>query len=80
MTKYNTLSIKSSNSQLNKFKSRIKNGTELILNISSNVIGNFNDEYNFTHKVILTNKQVWRLRKAFENNSSANIKLLKLIP
>ena len=57
MTKYNTLSIKSSNSQLNKFKSRIKNGTELTLNISSNVIGNFNDEYNFTHKVILTNKQ-----------------------
>ena len=80
MTKYNTLSIKSSNSQLNKFKSRIKNGTELTLNISSNVIGNFNDEYNFTHKVILTNKQVWRLRKAFENNSAANIKLLKLIP
>ena len=80
MTKYNTLSIKSSNSQLNKFKSRIKNGTELTLNISSNVIGNFNDEYNFTHKVILTNKQVWRLRKAFENNSPANIKLLKLIP
>ena len=57
MTKYNTLSIKSSNSQLNKFKSRIKNGTELTLNISSNVIGNFNDEYNFTHKAILTNKQ-----------------------
>ena len=32
---------------------------------------------NFRHEVLLTNTQVLRLRKAFANNSSANIKLLK---
>ena len=33
------------------------------------------DENNFPHKLLLTNTQVSRLRKAFANNSSANIKL-----
>ena len=32
MTRYNTLSIKLFNSQLNKLKSAIKNGTEATLN------------------------------------------------
>ena len=32
---------------------------------------------NFPHKLILTNRQVLNLRKAFANNSSANIKLSK---
>ena len=40
-----------SNSQLNKFKSAIKNGTEVTLNISSNLIGNCNDETNLPHKL-----------------------------
>ena len=31
MTQYNTLNVKLSNSQLNKFKSEIKNGTEITL-------------------------------------------------
>ena len=35
MTQDNTLSIKLSNSQLNKSKSGIKNGIEVILNLSS---------------------------------------------
>ena len=58
MTEYNTLNLKLSNSQLNKLKSRIKNGTEITLNLSSNLIGNSNDETNFPHKFILTNTQV----------------------
>ena len=33
MTKYNTLNVKLSNSQLNKLKSGIKNGSEVILNL-----------------------------------------------
>ena len=65
------------NSQFNKLKSGIKNGTEVTLNLSSNAIGNSNDEYNFPHKLLLTNTQVLRLQKAFANNSSANIKLSK---
>ena len=55
MTQYNTLKIKLSNSPLNKLKSGIKNGTEVILKISSNVVGDSNDENNFSHKLFLTN-------------------------
>ena len=49
MTQCNTLNVKFSNSQLNKFKSAIKNGTEVFLNLSSNLIGNSNDETYFLH-------------------------------
>ena len=54
MTRYNTLNVKLSNSQLNKLKSGIKSGTEIILNISLKLIGNYNDETNFSHKLLLT--------------------------
>ena len=77
MTQYNTLSIKLSNSQLNKLKSGIKNGTEVTLKISSNIVGDSNDENNFPHELLLTNTQVSKLRKAFPNNFSDNIKLSK---
>ena len=63
MTIYNTLNIKLSNSELNKLKSGIKNGTELTLNLSSNLIGNSNDETNFSHKLLLTDTQVSKTRK-----------------
>ena len=66
-----------STSQLNKFKSGIKNGTEVTFKISSNVVGDSNDENNFPHKLLLTNTQVSNLSKAFANNSTANIKLSK---
>ena len=58
MTQYNTLSVKLSNSQLNKLKSGIKNGTEVTLKLSSNVGGDSNDENNFPHRLLLTNTQV----------------------
>ena len=75
MIQYNTLNVKLSNSQLNKLKSGIENGTEVTLQLSSNVIGNSNDETIFAHRLLLTNIQVLRLCKLFANNSSANIKL-----
>ena len=40
-----------------------------------NVVGDFNDEDKFLHKLLLINTQVSKLRKAFANNSLANIKL-----
>ena len=43
MTQYNTLNVKLFNSQLNKLKSGIRNGTEVTLNISSNFVGDSND-------------------------------------
>ena len=54
MTRYITLNVKLSNSQLNKLKSGIKSGTEIILNILLKLIGNYNDETNFSHKLLLT--------------------------
>ena len=42
------------------------------MKISSNVVGDSNDKNNFLHKLLLTNTQVLKLRKAFPNGSSAN--------
>ena len=75
MTQINSLNVKLSNSQLNKFKSAIKNETEVVLRFSSNMIGD--DEANFLHKLLLTNRQVSNLRKTFANHSSTDIKLSK---
>ena len=58
-------------------KSERKDGTEVTLKISSNVVGDSNDENNFPHKLLLTKTQVSKLRKAFTNGSSVNIKLSK---
>ena len=75
MTQYNSLNGKLSNSQLNKLKSAIKSKSEVILRLSSNMIGD--DETNFPHKLLLTNRQVANLRKAFANYLSTDIKLSK---
>ena len=47
------------------------------MKISSNVVRKFNDENNFPHKLLLTNTQVSKVLKAFENGSTANRKLSK---
>ena len=77
MTQCNKLNVKLSNSQLNKLKSAIKNGTEVTLNISSNLIGNSNDETNYPNKLLLPDTQISKIRKAFTTNSSANIRFPK---
>ena len=77
MTQYNNLNIKLSNSQLNKLKSSIKNENDVVLRISSNMVGDSNDNTNFPHELLLTNRQVANIRKAFANHSSIDIKLSK---
>ena len=77
MTQYSTLNVKLSNSKLRKLKSGMKDGTDMTLKLSSNVVGDPNDENDFPHKLLLTNTQVSMLCKAFANYSSANIKLSK---
>ena len=67
MTQYNSLNVKLSNPQLNKLKSAIKNETEVLLRLSSNMIGN--NETNFLHELLLTDRQVSSLRKSFANHS-----------
>ena len=56
-------------------KSAIKNETEVVLRLSSNMIDD--NETNFPHKLLLTNRQVANLRKAFANYLSTDIKLSK---
>ena len=53
----------------------MKNETEVVLRLSSNTIGD--NETNFSHKLLLTNRQVENLLKAFANHLSTDIKLLK---
>ena len=61
MTQCNSLNVRLSNSKLNKLK--------------SDIIGNSNYKTNFPHKWLLSNRQVAKLRKAFANSSSTDIKL-----
>ena len=77
MTQYNSLNVKLSNSQLNKLKSSIKNETDVVLRISSNMVGDSNDNTNFPHELLLTNRQVANIRKDFAIHSSIDIKLSK---
>ena len=75
MMQYSSLNIRLSNSQLDKSISEIKNETEVVLRLSSNMIGD--NKSNFPHKLLLTNRQVANLRKAFANYLSTDIKLSK---
>ena len=76
MTQHNSLNVNLSNSQLYKLKSVIK------LKLSSNMISNStelhsDDETDFPQKLLLTNRQVANLCKAFANHTSTHIKLSK---
>ena len=73
MTRYNSWNIKLSNSQLNKLKAAIKNETEAVLRLSSNMTGD--NETNFPHKLLSTNRQVANPREAFANHLSTDIEL-----
>ena len=75
MTLYNSLNVKLSNSELNKLKSAIKSESEVVLRLSPNMKSN--NETNFRHQLLLTNKRVANICKAFTNHSSTEIKLSK---
>ena len=66
MTQNNSLNVKRSNSQLNKLKSAVKNETRVVLRLSSDMIGD--NETNFPRKLLLANRQVANLCKAFANH------------
>ena len=67
MTQYSSLNVKLSNSKLKKLNSAIKNETDVVLRLSSNMIGN--NETNFPHKLLLTDRQVAILHNSFGNHS-----------
>ena len=75
MTQYNNLNEKLSNLQIEKLKSAIRNKTEVVLILSSKMTGD--DETNFSHKFLLTNRQILNLWKTIADKSSIDIKFSK---
>ena len=77
MTQYNRVNVKLSTSELNKLKSAIKNENDVVIRLSLSMIGDSNDQTNFPHELLLTDRQVSSIRKAFANHSSVDIKFSK---
>ena len=78
MTQYSRVNVKLSTFQLNKLKSAIKNKNDVVIILSPSMIGDSNDKTNFPHELLLTNRQVSSICKAFANNSSVDIKFSKV--
>ena len=49
----------------------------MVLRLSSNMIGSSDDETNFPHKLLLTNRQVTNLWIDFANRTSTDIRVSK---
>ena len=77
MTQCNRLNTKLLNSQLNKLNSAIENENEVVIRSSPNMIGDSNDKGDFSHELLLTERQVSSIPKVFANNSSVDIKFSK---
>ena len=71
MTNYQEARIELENTQLNKLKSAAKTKTETIQRLNKE---NFEDE-ELPHELFLTRRQIAKLRNAFANNMSTDIKL-----
>ena len=73
MVEYNKVNVKLSHSQLDKFKSAVKNQTETTLIMNVRI---FNGN-NLPHELLSTTRQTTRLRFAIEKNMSTDIKLCR---
>ena len=73
MVQYKKVNVKLSDSQLNKLKSAAKNQTRVTLRMNIKMFS----ENNLPHEFLLTKRQKTKLRNAFENNMSINVKLSK---
>ena len=71
MTNFQEAKVKLTNTQLNKSNSAAKNKTENIKNKEE-----FQDE-EFPHELFLTTRRITKIRNAFPNNMSTDIKLSK---
>ena len=78
MTQCNSLNVNLSNSQLNKLKLPTKNETDVVSRLLSNIVSYSEDETNFPHELLLTNRQNSNLRKAFANYTLTDNKLSKI--
>ena len=73
MIEYNTVNVKLSDSQLNKFKNPVKNREGTTLRMSTRMFS----ANNLPHELLLTTRQTTKLRNAIENNILTDIKLSK---
>ena len=73
MVEYNKVNVKLSDTQLKKLKNAVKNKTGTTLRINLKM---FNGN-NLPHELLLTTRQKTKVRNAFNNNMSTNLKLSK---
>ena len=73
MVEYNKVNVKLSDSQIKKLKDAVKNNTGTTLRISLRM---FNGN-NLPHELLLTTRQKTKVRNAFNNNMSTDLKLSK---
>ena len=72
MIEYNRVTVKLSDSRLNKLESAVKDQTGVTLRITMKIF----ERINLLHELLLT-RQKTKLRNAFENDMSVYIKLSK---
>ena len=70
MVEYSKVNVKLLDTQVKKLKDAVKNNTGTTLRISLEMF----DKNNLPHELLLTTKQKTKLRNAFTNNMSADIK------
>ena len=71
MVEYTKVNVKLSNAQIKKLKDAVKNNTEITLRISLKMF-NGND---LPHQLLLTTIQKTKIRNAFNNNMSTDLKI-----
>ena len=73
MVEYTKVNVKLSNTQLKRLKDAVKNNTGTTIRISLKM---FNGN-NLPHELLLTTRQKTKVRNAFNNNMSTDLKLSK---
>ena len=73
MVEYSKVNVKLSDRKLKQLKTAVKNKTGIILRMSLKVL----DGNNLSHELLLTTGQKTKLRNAFNNNMSTDLKLSK---
>ena len=73
MVEYTKVNVKSSDSQIKKLKDAVKDNTRTTLRISLKM---FNGD-NLPHELLLTTRQKTKVRNAFNNNMTTDLKLCK---
>ena len=73
MVEYSQVNVKLTDTQLKKLKTAAKNKTETTLRMSFRML----DGNDLAHEFLLTTRQKTKLRNAFNNNMSTDLKLSK---